>query len=132
MPNAIGRVVLFRDSVAKPLADPVVEVCAVAKRELKAAEVLDDYGMYMTYSEAVNVNEMSEKRYLPEGLVMGCKLKRTIKKDDVLTYDDVELPPDRPRAEQYRHFRNETWLEDFTTVSAWGGTHLVRQLGWPG
>ncbi len=53
---------------------------------------------------------------------MGCKLKRTIKKDDVLTYDDTKLPPDhladRLRAEQYRHFRNETWLEDFTTVSA--------------
>ena len=122
VPNAIGRVVLFRDSVAKPLAGPVVEVCAVAKRELKAGEVLDDYGMYMTYGEAVNVNEMSEKRYLPEGLVMGCKLKRTIKKDEVVTYDDVELPPDRLadrlRAEQYRHFRNETWLEEFTTVSA--------------
>jgi hypothetical protein len=34
----------------------------------------------------------------------------------VLTYADVELPPgrvaDRLRAEQYRHFRGETWLED--------------------
>ena len=33
----------------------------------------------------------------------------------MLTYDDVELPParlaDRLRAEQYRHFRGETWLE---------------------
>ena len=31
--NAIARVVLFRDSIAKPLAGPVVEVCAVAKRD---------------------------------------------------------------------------------------------------
>ena len=38
---------------------PVVEVCAVAKRDLKAGEILDDYGMYMTYGEAVNVDEMS-------------------------------------------------------------------------
>ena len=44
VPNAIARVVLFRDSVAKPLGGPVVEVCAVAKRDLKAGEVLDDYG----------------------------------------------------------------------------------------
>ncbi len=113
--NAIARVVLFRDPVAKPLAGPVVEVCAVAKRDLTAGEILDDYGMYMTYGEAVNVEEMSSKRYLPEGLVEGCKLKRAIKKDEVISYDDVELPPDRLgdrlRAEQYRHFRGETWLE---------------------
>ena len=86
---------LFGDCVAKPLSGPVVEVCAVAKRDLKAGEVLDDYGMYMTYGEAVNVDEMSEKRYLPEGLVEGCKLTRNINKDSVLTYDDVELPPNR-------------------------------------
>ena len=61
VPNAIARVVLFRDAVTKPLGGPVLEVCAVAKRELKAGEVLDDYGMYMTYGEAVNVQEMSEK-----------------------------------------------------------------------
>src|SRR5579862_4717720 len=81
VPNAIARVVLFRDSVAKPLAGPVVEVCAVAKRDLKAGEVLDEYGMYMTYGEAVNSPEMRRERYLPEGLVEGCKLVRDIAKD---------------------------------------------------
>jgi predicted homoserine dehydrogenase-like protein len=116
VPNAIARVALLRDSVARPLGGPVVEVCAVAKRDLKAGEVLDDYGMYMTYGEAVNADEMSSKRYLPEGLVEACKLKRDIAKDAVLTYDDVELPvgrlADQLRAEQYRHFRGETWLEE--------------------
>jgi predicted homoserine dehydrogenase-like protein len=116
VPFAIARVALFRDSVAKPLAGPVVEVCAVAKRDLRADEILDDYGMYMTYGEAVNVDEMSKNRYLPEGLVEGCKLLRDVRKDEVITYDHVELPPgrlsDSLRAEQYRYFRNETWLED--------------------
>ena len=116
VPNAIARVALFRDSVAKPLAGPIVEVCAVAKRELKAGETLDDYGMYMTYGEAVNTDEMSGQRYLPEGLVEGCKLIRNVGKDAVITYDDIELPPDRLadrlRAEQYRHFRGEMWLQE--------------------
>jgi predicted homoserine dehydrogenase-like protein len=116
VPSAIGRVVLFHDSIAKPLAGPVVEVCAVAKRDVKSGELLDDYGMYMTYGEAVNVDEMSSGRYLPEGLVEGCKLTRDVAKDAVITYNDVQLPPnrvaDRLRAEQYRHFRGETWLED--------------------
>ena len=94
VPNAIARVVLFRDSVAKPLGGPVVEVCAVAKRDLKAGEVLDDYGMYMTYGEAVNADEMCDKRYLPEGLVEGCKLTRDVAKDSVITYNDVDPPPE--------------------------------------
>lgn len=116
VPNTIARVALLRDSIAKPLGGPVVEVCAVAKRDLEAGEVLDDYGNYMTYGETVNAEEMCEKRYLPEGLVEGCTLKRAIKKDVALTYGDVELPAgrlaDRLRAEQYRVFRGETWLEE--------------------
>ncbi|MEZ5821246.1 MAG: Gfo/Idh/MocA family oxidoreductase [Xanthobacteraceae bacterium] len=122
VPSAIARVALFRDSLAPPIAGPVVEVCAVAKRDLKAGEVLDGYGMYMTYGEAANVDEMSSGQYLPEGMVEGCKLKRDVKKDAVLTYSDVELPPgrlaDRLRAEQYRHFRAERWLEEMISVPA--------------
>jgi len=113
-PNSIARVVLFHDSLALPLGAPFVEVCAVAKRDLKAGEILDEYGMYMTYGEAVNSEEMCSQRYLPEGLVMGCVLKRSVAKDQVLTYDDVNLPErrlaDRLRAEQYVHFRGEHWL----------------------
>ncbi len=115
-PNAIARVHLFRDELAPPIGGPVVEVCAVAKRDLKAGETLDEYGMYMTYGEAVNAEEMCAGRYLPEGLVQGCRLRRSVAKDEVLTYDDVELPPDRLadrlRAEQYEHFFGETWLAE--------------------
>lgn len=122
VPSAIARVVLFRDQLAKPLAGPVVEVCACAKRDLKAGETLDDYGMYMTYGEAVNTGEMCRMKYLPEGLVEGCVLKRDIPKDAVIKYDDVSLPPgrlaDRLRAEQYRKFNGETWLEELELVHA--------------
>lgn len=122
VPNAIARVALFRDEIAPPLGGPVVEVCAVAKKDLKAGEVLDNSGMYMTYGEAVNAEEMCSGRYLPEGLVEGCKLKRDISKDSVLTYGDVDLPPnrlaDRLRAEQYAQFRGERWLQELVTAPA--------------
>jgi predicted homoserine dehydrogenase-like protein len=59
---------------------------------------------------------MSSGQYLPEGLVEGCTVLRDIAQDQVLTYSDVVLPPgrlaDRLRAEQYEHFRGETWLRD--------------------
>jgi len=120
VPAAIARVTLFRDSVAKPLGGPVVEVCAVAKRDLRSGETLDDYGMYMTYGEAVNTEEMCRNRYLPEGLVEGCALIKDVAKDSVITYDDVTLPPDRIadqlRAEQYQRFRGETWLSALLAV----------------
>ena len=116
VPTAIARTCLFRDPVSRSLAGPVVEVCAVAKRDLKAGEVLDDYGMYMTYGEAANVEEMSGSRYLPQGLVEGCRLLQDVPRDSVITYNDVVLPAgrmaDRLRAEQYRKFRGETWLQD--------------------
>ena len=121
-PSAIARVVLLGDHVARPLGGPAVEVCAVAKRDLTAGEVLDEYGMFMTYGEAANVEEMSERRYLPEGLVEGCILRRDVARDEVLTYDAVELPAsrvaDRLRAEQYRRFRGETWLEERLLVAS--------------
>ena len=128
-PNAIARVTLFGDELARPLNGPSVEVCAVAKRDLKAREVLDDYGMFMTYGEVANVAEMCERRLLPEGLVEGCKLLRDVAKDEVLTYDDVELPAgriaDQLRAEQYRHFRGESWLEE----PYWRASSAVPAIG---
>ena len=108
VPNTVARVVLFGDAAGIPLGGPMVEVCAVAKKDLKAGEMLDDYGMYMTYGEAVNTDEMRRERYLPEGLADGCRLQRDVPKDQVLRYDDVELPEgrlaDKLRDEQNEHF----------------------------
>ncbi len=112
VPNAIARVRVFRDNLAPPLAGPVVEVCAVAKRALAAGEILDEYGHYMTYGEAVNTDEMFREQYLPEGLVEGCVLRRDIARDEVIRYADVQLPAgrlaDALRSEQYRHFRGSS------------------------
>jgi predicted homoserine dehydrogenase-like protein len=107
-PTTMARVVLFGDSAGAPAGGPLVEVCAVAKRDLNAGEVLDDYGHFMTYGEAASTAECRAGRYLPEGLVEGCRLLRDVPKDAVLTYDDVELPPgrlvDRLYAEQVSRF----------------------------
>ena len=85
--------------------------------------------MYMTYGEAVNAGEMSEGHYLPEGLVQGCRLVRDVAVDEVLTYEDVELPAnrlaDRLRAEQYSHFRGDTWLQELLDAQASGGTAVA-------
>ena len=48
VPSAIARVALLGDHVAPPLGGPVVEVFAVAQRDLGAGETRDEYGMLMT------------------------------------------------------------------------------------
>ena len=115
VPSAIARVALFGDSLSKPLGPPVVEVCAVAKRDLRKGEVLDRPGEYMTYGECCNSDEMATENYLPEGLVEGCKLLRPIERDQPITYDDITLPVGRMadafRAEQNAFFCRSTGLD---------------------
>ncbi len=105
VPNTIARVALLGDATGRAIGAPFVEVCAVAKRDLEAAEILDEYGHFMTYGECVSAAEMHERRYLPEGLVEGCRLLRDVAKDAVLTYDDVELPAGRLSDQLYEEQR---------------------------
>ena len=94
-PLTVARVVLFGDPAVAPDAGHVMDVVATAKRELKAGDVLDGIGWYMTYGQCENADAVRADNLLPMGLAEGCRLTRDVPKDQVLTYDDVELPPDR-------------------------------------
>lgn len=108
VPLSIARAVLFKDAAAAPIGGPMVEVVTTAKTDLKAGDVLDGIGYYMTYGQCENADVVRAERLLPMGVSVGCRLKRDIPKDQVITYDDVELPPgrlcDRLREEQNAHF----------------------------
>lgn len=108
VPLSVARVVLFNDAVMAPIAGPVVDVITVAKIDLKAGETLDGIGYYMTYGQCENSPVVQAENLLPMGLAEGCRLKRDVPKDRALTYDDVELPPnrlcDKLRAEQNAYF----------------------------
>jgi predicted homoserine dehydrogenase-like protein len=108
VPNTIARAVLFHDAAISPIDAPRVEVVATAKADLKAEQVLDGIGYYMTYGQCENADVARAENLLPMGLAEGCRLKRNIPKDRVLTYDDVTVPEgrlcDRLRAEQNSYF----------------------------
>ncbi|MEP0801807.1 NAD(P)H-dependent oxidoreductase [Funiculus sociatus] len=108
VPLSVARVVLFNDAVLVPLAGPLVDVVATAKIDLKAGETIDGIGYFMTYGQCENSDVTQTENLLPIGLAEGCRLKRDITKDQVLTYDDVELPEgrlcDKLRAEQNAYF----------------------------
>jgi predicted homoserine dehydrogenase-like protein len=108
VPLSVARAVLFQDAVMSPIAAPLVDVVTTAKIDLKAGETLDGIGYYMTYGQCEKSQIVQEQNLLPIGLAEGCRLKRDISKDQVLTYDDVELPSgrlgDKLRAEQNAYF----------------------------
>ena len=108
VPLSVARVVLLQDAVMIPLGKPQVDVVATAKIDLKAGDILDGIGYYMTYGQCENSEVVRAENLLPMGLAEGCRLKRDIAKDVVLTYEDVELPEgrlcDQLRAEQNAYF----------------------------
>jgi predicted homoserine dehydrogenase-like protein len=112
VPTTVARAVLFGDATIAPLGAPLVEVVTTAKRDLRADEVLDGIGFYMTYGQCENATVVHQEQLLPIGVAEGCRLRRNIPKDQVLTYADVELPAgrlcDKLRAEQTAYFMAHT------------------------
>jgi len=94
VPNSVARVVLFRDAVLQAQR-PMVDVIALSKRDLKAGEVLDSIGGYMTYGQCENHPVAVAENLLPLGLAEGCVLKRDVPAHAAITYDDVLVPDGR-------------------------------------
>jgi len=111
VPNTVARAVLFNEAAITPLDRPFVDVVATAKTDLKAGQILDGMGFYMTYGQCENSEIVSAQNLLPIGLAEGCRVKHDLPKDAVLSYDDVEVPEgrlcDRLRNEQNTHFTAE-------------------------
>ena len=95
VPGSLARAVLFGDAVIAARGGPRVEVVAAAKRGLPAGAVLDGLGGYDTYGTAETAVATRDARLLPMGVAEGCVLRRAVVRDEVLTYDDVDLPPGR-------------------------------------
>lgn len=85
------------------------DVLTVAKRDLKAGEVLDGIGGFDTYGTIDNAEVCRKENLLLMGLSEGCRLRRDISKDRAITRADVEMPTNRLihklRAEQDAYFQ---------------------------
>jgi len=95
VPITVARAVLFEDAAIAPLGPPLVEVVATAKVDLEAGQEIDSLGGYLTYGLAENADVATAEQLLPMGLAEGCRLRRDVGRDAVLTYDDVEIPDGR-------------------------------------
>jgi predicted homoserine dehydrogenase-like protein len=93
--STIGRAAILHDPTVAALDGPRCEVVAVAKRDLRAGEILDGIGGYCAYGLVENVGVARSAGALPIGLSEGCLLRRDIPRDGMLTFDAVRLPPER-------------------------------------
>jgi predicted homoserine dehydrogenase-like protein len=108
VPITVARAVLFGDAAIAPRGGPLVEVVATAKVDLERGQELDALGGYLTYGLAENATTAAAEGLLPIGIAEGAHLRRAVAKDEVLTFDDVELPAgrliDELRREQAAYF----------------------------
>jgi predicted homoserine dehydrogenase-like protein len=85
------------------------DAVATAKRDLQAGEMLDGEGGYAVWANAIPASKSLALGALPIGLAHNVKLKRPVRKDTVVRFEDVELSSDldvvKLRQEMERHAR---------------------------
>jgi predicted homoserine dehydrogenase-like protein len=108
LPLTVGRAVLFKDTTVTPGGEPVCEVITMAKRDLKAGEILDGIGGFTCYGMVENSLASRAEALFPMGLSGGCRVIKNIEMDNAISYEDVEVPEGRYSdylyAEQNDHF----------------------------
>ena len=93
-PISIVKAALYGQPTGTPLPTPVAEVITVAKRNLKAGEVLDGSGGYTVNGLIEKVEVARAENLLPLGLAYGVKLKNDVHQGEAISYDMVELNED--------------------------------------
>ena len=76
---------------------------------MQPGEMLDGEGGYAVWANAIPATRSLAHKALPIGLAHNVKLKRAIKKDQIVSFDDVEMVNDldvvRIRQEMESRFR---------------------------
>lgn len=70
------------------------DAVATAKRDLKPGELLDGEGGYAVWANAIPASRSLDLRALPIGLAHNVKLKRPVARDQIVSFDDVEIEND--------------------------------------
>ena len=81
------------------------DVASYAKKDLKVGEVLDGEGGFCARGRLVTSKKSKEQKILPLGLSDGAIMKKDLKKDEVISLNDVELnlPEEVLKAREYQY-----------------------------
>ena len=106
VPLSAAAAVIHRQSHMRPLATPVAEVGARAKRDLALGETLDAIGEYCYRGFALSRADAIAQQALPLGLAQGARVTRKVAAGDYLTYANC-VPDERLQIVQVRRAQDE-------------------------
>jgi predicted homoserine dehydrogenase-like protein len=93
------------------------DVVCVAKRDLKAGELLDGEGGYRVYGRLMPARDSLALGGLPIGLAHGVKLKKSIRAAAPLTWSDVSVNEGSPAVRFRREMEKLFGMESGTVTS---------------
>ncbi len=85
VPLTAARIMMYGKADMVPLANPVAEVCALAKRNIAIGETLDCIGETCYRSFTMTVQDARAKSCLPVGLLEGGKATAPIQLGELIT-----------------------------------------------
>ncbi len=94
VPLTCARVVLYGKADMVPMARPVAEVCAVAKKDLAVGDMLDQIGEYCYRAWIMEATEARTAGAIPCGLLAGARVTTAIRKGELITYANASVPAD--------------------------------------
>jgi predicted homoserine dehydrogenase-like protein len=89
VPLSAARAVLYGRRDMVPLARPVAEVCAIAKKDMAIGEKLDAVGEYCYRSWTMTIAEAKKANAMPCGLLENGTVTQAIRKGELLTRDNT-------------------------------------------
>ena len=93
-PLSVARCVIDGEHTIVPKGALVSECVTVAKKDLRAGEMLDGIGGFTAYGSVATKTEADAKGYVPFGLITdGTRMLKDAKKGQLLTMDMIE--PDK-------------------------------------
>lgn len=95
VPLSCARAALYGRADMAPLLQRSAEVCAVAKRDMAAGEVLDFIGLYTYRAFTLTAAEAQQKQAIPCGLLKCAKLTQAVKAGELITYTNCAINEDQ-------------------------------------
>ncbi|MEM7434213.1 MAG: NAD(P)-dependent oxidoreductase [Myxococcota bacterium] len=96
IPNTIRQAVQGHPPLLNNSATPTIGVAAVAKKALQPGDQIDvGIGSFLVRGEAVRLAERPD--HVPIGILAGATITRRVAAGEMLTLDQVDLPPSEAR-----------------------------------
>lgn len=108
VPMSMARAIVSGRPTGELVGAPCAELITVAKRDLAPGDQLDGGGGYTVYGLSEKRDVAGAQRLLPFGFAYSGTVRRPVRMDEPLGWDDVEVETSsflyELRAEQDRHF----------------------------